>query len=122
MDLFFYPNTLYLLFLNLKIPMRIFKITLKFIIAIIVLITLVGGLYYNHLKPNYEGSLDLKNISSEATVYFDDYGIPHIYAENEQDLFQGISQRTGSMAFSPEYQNLAKTEQDRILDRVTCDG
>ncbi len=63
--------------------MRIFKITLKFIIAIIVLTTLVGGLYYNHLKPNYEGELDLKYISSETTVYFDDFGIPHIYAEDE---------------------------------------
>ena len=65
--------------------MRIFKKTLKFLIIIITLIAVIGGLYYNHLKPSYKGDLTLKNIVSETTVYFDDYGIPHIYAENQLD-------------------------------------
>ena len=65
--------------------MRIFIKTLKFIGILIILIAIVGGLYYSHLKPNYEGEIELKNISSEASVYFDDYGIPHIYSENQLD-------------------------------------
>jgi len=42
-------------------------------------------MYYNHLKPSYSGEVYLNNLSSETTVYYDDYGIPHIYAENELD-------------------------------------
>lgn len=42
-------------------------------------------MYYNHLKPTYSGEISLNNISSETTIYYDDYGIPHIYAENEID-------------------------------------
>ncbi len=70
--------------------MHIFKKALKILIALIVLATLVGALYYNHLKPSYEGELALKNISSETTVYFDDYGIPHIYAENQMDAMTAL--------------------------------
>jgi len=37
------------------------------------------------LKPNYEGTLKLVGVNAPVTVYFDDYGIPHIEAENELD-------------------------------------
>ena len=40
-------------------------------------------LYYN--KPQYEGEVEIKNISKETSVYFDEYGIPHIYATSEKD-------------------------------------
>jgi len=44
-----------------------------------------GYWYYNSLKPTYEGTLTLQGLEQEVEVYFDDYGIPHIYAQNEQD-------------------------------------
>ncbi len=65
--------------------MSTFKKILKFIIVLIILIVISGALYYNYLKPSYSGELDLTNISAETTVYFDDYGIPHIYADNQLD-------------------------------------
>ncbi len=65
--------------------MRIIKKIVKLLLVLITLIIISGGLYYYHLKPSYSGEKELSNISSEISVYFDDYGIPHIYAENQID-------------------------------------
>jgi len=47
-------------------------------------------MYFNNIKPSYSGNIKLLNIDKEATVYFDDYGIPHIYAENEIDAITSL--------------------------------
>lgn len=65
--------------------MRIFKKIIIFLGALLVLILIGGAIYYNNLKPSYAGNIELATINKETTVYFDDYGIPHIYAENELD-------------------------------------
>lgn len=65
--------------------MRIFKKILKIIAVLLVLAIIGGWMYYNSLKPNYSGNLSLANIENETSVYFDDYGIPHIYAQNQHD-------------------------------------
>lgn len=60
----------------------------KFFLFIIALVFILGIVVYAYLystKPQYEGELSLKNISKETEVYFDDYGVPHIYATNEKD-------------------------------------
>ncbi len=44
-----------------------------------------GYWYYNSLKPTYEGTLNLQGLEQNVEVYFDDYGIPHIYAKSETD-------------------------------------
>jgi penicillin amidase len=65
--------------------MRIFQ---KILLAIGVLITLIligGWMYFNSLKPDYSGEITLSNLENETSVYFDDYGIPHIYAQNQLD-------------------------------------
>lgn len=70
--------------------MRRFK---KFLLVLFVLIVVIGiGLcaYIFHLKPKYEGELELKNIQNETTVYFDDFGIPHIYANSEKDAMTAL--------------------------------
>ncbi|WP_396167770.1 penicillin acylase family protein [Flavobacterium sp.] len=60
----------------------------KFLLVMLVLVAffvlaLIG--YYFYSKPNYEGELQLKNIQQETTVYFDDFGVPHIYANSQKD-------------------------------------
>ncbi len=65
--------------------MRILKNILKLILILLILITVFGIWYYNHLKPNYSGEVSLSNIQKETNVYYDDYGIPHIYAESHMD-------------------------------------
>ena len=60
----------------------------RFLIVIITLIVLfilalIG--YYFYSKPTYEGQLKLKSIQKQTTVYFDDFGVPHIYANSQKD-------------------------------------
>ncbi|WP_343695743.1 penicillin acylase family protein [Flavobacterium sp.] len=70
--------------------MRRFK---KFLLVLLVLIVVLGiGLcaYIFHLKPKYEGEAELKNLDKETTVYFDEFGVPHIYAESEKDAMTAL--------------------------------
>ena len=65
--------------------MQILKKTLLLITILVVLIVAGGWMYSNAIKPTYTGEIELSTIENEATVYFDDFGIPHIYAEHELD-------------------------------------
>lgn len=57
------------------------------LIFIFLLIVLIGAffIYRSYQKPKYEGEVYLKNIKKETTVYFDEFGVPHIYAQNSKD-------------------------------------
>lgn len=65
--------------------MRILKKILLLIGVLIVLILIGGWIYFNSQKPDYSGEITLSGIENETSVYFDDYGIPHIYAQNQYD-------------------------------------
>ena len=56
---------------------------LLFLFLVLVLLSILG--YLQTTKPNYEGEESLAHISNTTTVYFDEYGIPHIYAANQKD-------------------------------------
>ena len=65
----------------------------KILLVLFVLIVVLGiGLcaYIFHLKPKYEGEVQLKNLDKETTVYFDDFGVPHIYANSEKDAMTAL--------------------------------
>jgi penicillin G amidase len=70
--------------------MKIVKKVLVVIVSILALLilALVGYAFYS--KPKYEGELPLKNIQKETTVYFDEFGVPHIYAENTVDAMEAL--------------------------------
>jgi len=57
------------------------------ILAVVILFLILYGLY---LKPKYEGDVQLQNIEKETTVYFDDYGIPHVYANTQKDAMVAL--------------------------------
>lgn len=57
-------------------------------LAVLLAIALVGYGFY--LKPSYEGEQKLKNIKQETTVYFDDFGVPHIYADSQKDAMVAL--------------------------------
>jgi penicillin amidase len=42
-----------------------------------------------HLKPKM-GEVQLKSIQDQTTVYFDDFGVPHIYANNSIDAMTAL--------------------------------
>ena len=57
-------------------------------IALLLLIALaIGYFFINNSKPKYSGSLTLDGLQAEVTIKYDEYGIPHIYAENETDAY-----------------------------------
>lgn len=65
--------------------MKNIKKTLLVLFSILLLIALGIYFYLLSTKPQYEGEIAVKNISTATNVYFDEYGIPHIYANTEKD-------------------------------------
>ena len=70
----------------MKFLLRFLKIFL--ILAVLVFISV--WLYSKTYHPDYSGELGLKNISEEVTVYFDDIGVPHINAKNQNDAYVAL--------------------------------
>ncbi|MGB5171902.1 MAG: penicillin acylase family protein [Eudoraea sp.] len=69
------------------------KLVKRIIVAVLILLTLilvVGYLFVQTLKPDYEGQKTLLVLESNVEVYFDTYGIPHIYAANEMDATRAL--------------------------------
>ncbi len=69
---------------------RFKKITglIVFVFFIVLLFGIVGYGYF--LTPKYEGELRLNTLEKETTVYFDSYGIPHIYAQSQKDALTAL--------------------------------
>ncbi len=64
---------------------------LKWALVILVLVVLTAGLvgywFLIASKPQYQGEVRLKNLKNDVEVYFDAFGVPHIYAQNEPDAY-----------------------------------
>ena len=65
------------------------------IILVVILLAGAGGMIYlsvlkNRAVPDYNADVDLENLSAPVTVYRDSLGIPHIYAQNEEDLYRTV--------------------------------
>jgi len=67
--------------------MKTIKKILKILIILIAIISIVTFFYLRSLKPQYSGTQQLPGLQNEVEVYYDDYGIPHIYAQNKADLY-----------------------------------
>ena len=39
-------------------------------------------------KPVYSGTSEMPNLKADVKVYFDNYGVPHIYGQSEEDVFR----------------------------------
>ncbi|WP_350291981.1 penicillin acylase family protein [uncultured Croceitalea sp.] len=70
--------------------MKIIKKVLLVLLILLVVFGIASLFFINSLKPDYEGTKELKSLSAESNVYYDTYGIPHIYAENEEDAFRTL--------------------------------
>lgn len=66
------------------------KKILYFILAFLLLIMLVILGFFYSKKPNYQGSETLKGLSAEVEIFYDDYGIPHIFANNDEDAMMAL--------------------------------
>ena len=65
--------------------MKIVKKIVLVLTSLIILIALALFIYLQSSKPKYKGEEKLANISKPTTVYFDEYGVPHIYADTQKD-------------------------------------
>jgi penicillin G amidase len=70
--------------------MKKLKKVLLVLLSLVAIITIALIVYGFYLKPKYEGKLQLKNIQKETTVYFDEFGVPHIYANNSKDAMEAL--------------------------------
>lgn len=66
----------------------------KLLLFFLILIIGFAGLafYWTFYKPlpDYEANITLNGLSSPVDIHWDDHGVPHIYAENEQDLYYAM--------------------------------
>ncbi len=68
---------------------------IRSLVRFLVLLLILGAtftvmaIYWTFYKPlpDYETTLRLPEITQEVTVKWDDYGVPHIFATNEKDLY-----------------------------------
>jgi penicillin G amidase len=65
--------------------MKKIKKPFLFLIVLILLFAIGVFLYLYLKKPNYDGEVPIKNVEKSTNVYFDEYGIPHIYASSQKD-------------------------------------
>jgi penicillin G amidase len=70
--------------------MKTIKRLLKGILVLIILLVISLYFYLQHIKPKYKGELTLSPLENKVEVWFDSYGIPHIYAENKNDLYMAM--------------------------------
>ena len=62
----------------------------RFLVLIIVLVVLAlaaGALWWYSFAPNYGGTFASNKVLDSVTIRYDSYGVPHIYASNEHDLY-----------------------------------
>ncbi len=71
--------------------MKTLKTILTLLAGLIILVIAGGLILLNGVKkgalPLYDGELILTGLTNDVTVYRDERGMPHIYAENEYDLY-----------------------------------
>ena len=64
-----------------------FTLITLFLILIIGISTL--AFYWTFYKPlpNYEAAIEMEGISSEITIHWDEFGVPHIFGDNDEDIY-----------------------------------
>ncbi|MGB3143719.1 MAG: penicillin acylase family protein, partial [Maribacter sp.] len=70
--------------------MKAFKKIVLVIVILLVIISVGVAIFIYTLTPDYSGEKSLTKLQKEVNVYYDDYGIPHIYGESEEDAFRAL--------------------------------
>ena len=70
--------------------MKKIKKVLLILAGLLLLLVIAIAIFINSLKPDYSGKKALDGLQSEVNVYFDTYGIPHVYADNEKDALRAL--------------------------------
>lgn len=60
------------------------------IVGFLALVAIGIFIFIQTLKPKYSGEVALAKLNNEVEVYYDTYGIPHIYGKSEKDAFRAL--------------------------------
>ncbi|MCC7520365.1 MAG: penicillin acylase family protein, partial [Flavobacteriaceae bacterium] len=60
------------------------------LLTLVLLIVIAVAVFLYTKKPDYQGSAPLKGLTAAVEMYYDDYGIPHIFAQNEEDAMMAL--------------------------------
>ncbi len=64
------------------------KKTIWIVIALLLGLCIISLIFWlRSFIPDYSGNIQLPGIKSDTEVYFDDFGVPHIYAKSEEDAY-----------------------------------
>lgn len=69
---------------------RLLKRLLVFLCAALVLLMGATWLYLQTKKPQRSGALTLEGLSQPVNVHYDTWGVPHIYAQSEEDAVHAL--------------------------------
>ena len=57
-------------------------------LLVLLLLVLFFSIFRTENKPSIMEKSVFKGLTEEVNVYFDDYGVPHIFADNEEDAYR----------------------------------
>lgn len=103
--------------------MKALKISITVIIILALAIVISFQIFFRLPHPGYSGTTELEGLTSKVEVRTDDYGVPHIFADNEADLFfaQGFITARERM-FQMDMTRLAgRGELSTLFGEVTID-
>ncbi|MCC6275559.1 MAG: penicillin acylase family protein [Leptospiraceae bacterium] len=60
---------------------------ISFLVAIIAFLTIAINFWMSSKVPKSQGSLVLEGLKEEVEVHKDEFGVPHIFAKNDDDLY-----------------------------------
>lgn len=100
---------------------------LKKILATLIILILIflGGVYFyiQSFGPTYEGEIKLEGLDQEVHIYFDEFGIPHIYGQTEEDVYFALGYaHAQERAFQMDLmRRAAQGRLSEIMGSVTLD-
>src|SRR5262245_3247531 len=68
-------------------PMRKLRRFFAILVILAGIAAMVSYFLLLQQKPKYRGNIRVSGLKAPSEIYFDKYGIPHIYAGNEEDLY-----------------------------------
>ncbi len=70
--------------------MKVFKKVFLGILLILILAIIGVYFYLQSTKPILDGEMKIAGLKGKVEVVYDSFGVPHIYAENEEDMYMAF--------------------------------
>lgn len=70
--------------------MKKYKRPIKITVVSLVLIILGLWIYFESHQPQLRGSVNVQDLNKNVEVYYDSFGIPHIYATDAEDAYRAF--------------------------------